>query len=51
MKAAVRPVHHTRDKPVFHGIEVDVIDVALQVRAITNDVFPIAPLPDSLLAL
>ena len=32
---------------VFHGIPVDVVEVALEVRFILDGVFPISALPDA----
>ena len=48
MKAAERPVAHSSDEPVFHGIEMDVINVSLQVCVVANCVLPETPLPDAL---
>jgi hypothetical protein len=36
--------------PVFHGIEVNVVDMALQIGIVPNSVFPITTLPNSPLA-
>jgi hypothetical protein len=47
MEAAVRPVANPSDIAVLHRIEVDVIDVTLEVRIISNSVLPEPPLPDS----
>jgi hypothetical protein len=44
----MRPINDARDMSMFHWIEMDVIDMALQIRVIANRVFPIATLPDAL---
>ncbi len=51
MEAAERPIAHPGDEAVLHRIEVNVINVPLQIRFITNCVLPIAALPDTFLAL
>ena len=38
---------NARYEPVLHGIEVNIIDMTLHVRVITNGVLPIAALPDA----
>jgi hypothetical protein len=45
METAVRPIEHALDVAVFHGIEVNVIHMALQILFVANEVFPKAPLP------
>ena len=35
---------------MLDGIEVDVIDVALQIGVVADSVLPIAPLPNAFLA-
>jgi hypothetical protein len=51
MKRRVRPIAHSGDKTVFHGIEVNVIDVPFEILLITNDVFPESTLPQRYLAI
>ena len=36
--------------PVFHRIDVNVIEVPIEVLLVADRVFPIAPLPNSALA-
>ena len=50
METAVRPIGYTRNVPVLHWIEMNVIDMALKIRLISNRAFPITTLPDTLLA-
>jgi hypothetical protein len=50
MKAAVRPISDTGDVAVLDRIEVNVVNVPLKVGIIANGVFPIATLPNALLA-
>jgi len=47
MEAAVRPVANPSDITVLHRIEVDVIDVTLEIRIISDCVLPKSSLPDS----
>ncbi len=47
----MRPIGYTRDVSVLHRIEMNVIDMAIQIRIIANRVFPMAALPDPLLSL
>jgi hypothetical protein len=51
MKAAMRPVRYARYVSMLHGIEVDVVDVAIEICVVANRVFPITTLPDALFAL
>src|SRR5205085_12008393 len=50
VKAAVRPIDYPRDVPMLHRIEMDVIDMALEIRFVANRMLPIAALPDALLS-
>ena len=50
MKAAVRPIAHTRDESVLREIEVDVVEVSRKVALVANDMLPVAALPKPLLA-
>ena len=47
----MRPIGYTGDMPVFHRIEMNVIDMTLHIRVITNGVLPIAALPNTFLSL
>ena len=47
----MRPVAHPRDKPVLHGIEVDIVDVVLEIALIANRMLPEAPLPERVLSV
>ena len=47
MKAGIRPVNNPSDVPVFDGIVMDVINMALEIAVITNDVLPEPVLQDS----
>src|SRR5262249_46469297 len=47
VEAAVRPVANPSDITVLHRIEVDVIDVTLEVRIVSDCVLPKPSLPDS----
>ena len=40
----MRPILHTFDVTVFHGIDVDVINVVLQITLVANDAF-VKPAP------
>src|SRR5581483_1569863 len=51
MEAAVRPIANASRQPMFDRVEMDVVNVALQVRLAADCVLPIAPLPDPLVAL
>ena len=51
MKAAVWPVAGSIDKPMLDRVEVDIVDMARQIVFVSNQVFPIAPLPNTLLSL
>src|SRR3546814_8336817 len=46
MQRRIRPIHGPRDVSMFHRIEVDVIDAALQVVFVADQMLPIPPLPD-----
>ena len=50
-ETTVRPIADTPDQPVFHGIEVNVINVAGKIGFVANRMFPISALPQSSLAL
>ena len=39
------------DVPVFHRVEMNVIDMSFEISFIANSVLPIAALPDALLPL
>jgi hypothetical protein len=45
------PIGHAGDVSVFHGIEMNVVGVALQIGVIANGVLPIAALPYALFTL
>src|SRR5215510_9510459 len=47
VEATVRPVANASDISVFHRIEMNVIDVTLEVRIVSDCVFPKPSLPDS----
>ena len=51
MKAAMGPIGYMGDVPVFHWIEMNVINMSFEIRFIANSVLPIAALPDALLSL
>jgi hypothetical protein len=51
MKRRIRPIAHSSDKAVFHGVEVDVIDVSFEILLVTNCVFPESTLPQRGLAI
>src|SRR3546814_13847694 len=40
MQCRIRPIHGPRDVSMFHRIEVDVIDVALQVVFVADQMLP-----------
>jgi hypothetical protein len=50
VKAAILPIHDARHMSVFHGIKMDVFDMAREISVIANRVLPIATLPYALLA-
>ncbi len=50
MEATERPVADTRDETMHDGIEVNVVNVAFQIRVVANCVLLVAPLPNALLA-
>jgi hypothetical protein len=45
MKRGIRPIHYTFDMPMFQGIYVYVIDMALIVGIVAYQMLPIMPLP------
>ena len=47
----MRPVAYLRNVAVFHGIEVDVIDVIAQIAFVADQMLPIAALPDAAFCL
>src|SRR5262249_28886635 len=49
VKRTMRPIASARHQPMFHRIEVDVIDVTRKVGLVADDGLPIAALPNSLL--
>ena len=51
MEAAVRPVHHPRNVPVLHGVEMDVVNMLFEIRITSDGVLPIATLPNAFFAL
>src|ERR1700735_5834088 len=50
MKTAVRPVSRSGHVAMLNRIEVDVVNVPLEIGIIANGMFPIAPLPNTLLS-
>ncbi len=44
----MRPIGDAGDVPVLHRVEMNVIDMALEIRVISDRVFPIAALPNAL---
>src|SRR3546814_21074869 len=46
MQRRIRPIHGPPDVSMFHRIEVDVIDVALPVVLVADQMLPTQPLPD-----
>ena len=50
VKAGEGPVGDVGNPPMFQRIEMDVVKVVPVVALVTNQVFPIAPLPDPALA-
>ena len=51
MEATVWPIRYARHVPMFYWIEMNVIDMALEIRIIANDVLPIAALPNAFFPL
>ena len=51
MKTAMRPIGYTRNVPVLHGIEVDVVDMSFEIRFVAYGMFPIAALPNPFFSL
>ena len=47
METAVRPICGASDEAVLYRIVVDVIDVALEIRLVTDYVLPISTLPNA----
>ena len=47
----MRPVADVRDKPMFHGIEMNVIHVPLEILFVADRMFPKAPLPQREIAI
>ncbi len=43
----MRPVYHSFDQPMFYRVDMNIIHVGTKIRLITNQVLPIAPLPDT----
>src|SRR3546814_19850508 len=50
MQRRIRPIQGPRDVSMFHRIEGDVIDVALQVVFVADQILSIPPLPDTAFA-
>ena len=50
VKRRMRPIHDARDVAVLHRIEMDVVNMALEIRLMADCVLPIATLPDPSLA-
>jgi hypothetical protein len=48
VKAAMRPIANLKCMSVLHGIEVNIVDMALQIGIVANGMLPIATLPNSL---
>ena len=46
----MRPISNLRHIPMLDGIEVNVIDVALEIRIVSNRMLPVTALPNSSLA-
>jgi hypothetical protein len=46
-EAGVRPIRRPRDQAMFDRIEVDVVDVVVQIRLVTDLVLPEPALPDA----
>jgi len=51
VETAVRPVGYARDVTMFHWIEMNVIDMALEICLISDGMLPIASLPNAFLSL
>jgi len=51
MNAGVGPVSRSTDPAVLHRIEMDVVHMPFEIGVVTDQVFPVAPLPKSSLAL
>ena len=51
VEAGVWPINDPRHKTVFDRIVVDVVDMPVKISIISDGVFPIAALPNSLFAL
>jgi hypothetical protein len=47
MERRPRPLRHTRNQAVFDRVEVHVVDVMTQIAFVSDEVFPIAALPDA----
>jgi hypothetical protein len=47
----MRPIRYTSHMPVFHRIEMNVIDVPIKIRFIAYRVLPVAALPDAFFSL
>ena len=50
MNRRMRPIRRAFDVPVLHGIDMHVIDMALQIVLVADPMLPIPPLPNSPLA-
>src|SRR5262245_27109416 len=48
MKAAVGPVRNAADVSVLHRIEVNVINMPLEIRVVTDCMLPVSALPNFL---
>ena len=46
-KRRIHPVTHSRDMPMFHGIEMNVVDMTGIIQAVANRRFPLSSLPDA----
>ena len=45
MKRRIRPIAHSGDKAMLHGIEMNIIDVPFEILLVANGVFPESTLP------
>jgi hypothetical protein len=50
VEAAVRPIAYARHVSMLHGVEMDVVDMALEIGIIADRMLPIPPLLNALFA-
>ena len=50
MKRRIRPFPDSRHESMFHGIDMNIVDVSVKILFIANRMLPLATLPDTAFA-